>query len=158
MTLSHCPHHARTDGCGSTELTRKQFLRSVGALAASVMIPTDRLMAQPRPDQGLRERVARVLREYDSQGDHRTGTAVDAASGQWLSDQIFDAGLETELEWMGFSKIDVHAAYVEVDGRWAEGVPAFDGGFTDADGVTGRLGTVESHADIGVAHVGPRAG
>ena len=158
MTLKYSPRHDQTDGCDSTRLTRKQFLRSVGTLAASVMIPTERIIAQQRVDQEMRNRVASVLREYDSQGDHRTGTAVDAASGQWLSGQIFDIGLETELEWMGFSKIDVHSAYVEVDGRWAEGVPTFDGSFTNPDGVTGRLGSIESNADIGVVQVGPRAG
>ena len=70
---------------------------------------------------------------------------------------IFDPGLEPDLEWLGFSKIDLHAAYVEVDGRRAEGVPLFDGGFTAADGVGGRLGDLDA-GEIGLAHVGPRPG
>ena len=142
----------------TSEVTRKQFLQSVGVLVASTMVPPLRLAAQARPDQARRERIARVIREYDSQGDHRTGTPVDAESGRWLAEQIDDVGLEPELEWLGFSKIDVHAAYVEVDGRWAEGVPLFDGGFTDTEGVSGRLGDLDSAAEIGLAHVGPRPG
>ena len=140
------------------ELTRKQFLQSVGMLAASGLVPRPWLSAQTQPDQGRRERIARVIREYDSQGDHRTGTPVDAESGRWLAEQIDDIGLAPELEWLGFSKIDVHAAYVEVDGHWAEGVPLFDGGFTDAEGISGRLGDLDGDAEIGLAHVGPRPG
>ena len=59
---------------------------------------------------------------------------------------------------MGFSRIEVRAAYVEADGRWAEGVPLFDGGFTDAAGVTGALGPLGGSGAIGLGHVGPRAG
>jgi len=34
----------------------------------------------------LEQRVASVLQAFDAQGNHRTGTAVDTASAEWLAD------------------------------------------------------------------------
>lgn len=139
-------------------MTRKAFLEAAGAAALAVLRPAARAAAQETPAPGARGRIARIVREYDAQGDHRTGSAVDAQSGRWLADRVDEAGLVPEIEWMGFSRIDVQAAWVAVDGRWAEGVPLFDGGFTDAAGVTGVLGPLDGGGGIGLAHVGPRAG
>lgn len=105
-----------------------------------------------------RERIARVLREYDSQGNHRTGSAVDAESGRWLAEQVRLLGGEPVLERMPFSRIDIQAAYLEVDGRSVQAIPLFDGGFTGPDGVSGSLGAVGTSADIGVVRLGPRQG
>jgi hypothetical protein len=33
-------------------------------------------------------RVAEILQAYDGQGDHRTGTEVDAASAEWLAGEV----------------------------------------------------------------------
>jgi hypothetical protein len=33
-------------------------------------------------------RVAAILQAYDGQGDHRTGTEVDAASAEWLAGEV----------------------------------------------------------------------
>ena len=139
-------------------MTRKAFLEAAGAAALAAAWPGARARAQEPPAQGARERIARIVREYDAQGDHRTGSPVDAESGRWLADRVDEAGLVPEIEWMGFSRIEVRAAYVEADGRWAEGVPLFDGGFTDAAGVTGALGPLGGSGAVGLGHVGPRAG
>jgi hypothetical protein len=139
-------------------LTRKAFLEAAGAATVAALWPAARGRAQAAPPQVARERIARIIREYDRQGDHRTGSPVDAESGRWLADRVDEAGLFPEIEWMGFSRIDVQAGYVEVADRWAEGVPLFDGGFTDAAGVTGALGTLDGDGAIGLGHVGPRAG
>ena len=140
-----------------TELTRKEFLKMAGATAAWAAVGSRPLSTAPGGPR--RERIARIVREYDSQGDHRTGTPVDAESGRWLADRVRTEGVEPDLEAMAFSRVDVHQAYVEVGDRWAEGVPLFDGRFTDAAGVTGPLGTLqdEAHA-IGVVRAGPRRG
>ena len=140
----------------SRGVTRKQFLHTLSGAAVATLWPV-RPFAQDILPDAMRRRVARILREYDSQGDHRTGSAVDAESGRWLSDRVDDAGIVPDLEWMGFSRIDVEAAYVEVDGRRAEGVPLYDGGITEPEGVTGSLGPTDGGSGIGLAHVGPRA-
>ena len=116
------------------------------------------LAAAPWADQARRDRIAKVIREFDSQGDHRTGTPVDQESGRWLSDWVRGAGVEPEAERLPFSKIDMLHTYVEVGDRWAEGVPLFDGAFTDADGVTGVLGGIDDDGAIGVTRAGPRPG
>ncbi len=144
-------------------LTRKAFLETAGAAAVTALWPGARARAQDAgaqepPTAGARERIARIVREYDAQGDHRTGSPVDAESGRWLADRVDEAGVVPDIEWMGFSRIDVQAAYVEVGDRWAEGVPLYDGGFTDAAGVTGALGALDGGGAIGLGHVGPRAG
>lgn len=141
-------------------VTRKQFLR-VGAAAAAgaVLWPGPRARArQTAAAESLRDRISRVVREYDAQGDHRTGSPVDAESGRWLADRVDEAGIVPEIEWMGFSRIDIQAAYVEVGERRAEGVPLFDGGFTEAAGVTGGLGPLDAGGGIGLADAGPRGG
>ncbi len=148
--------HARGGERGG--MTRKAFLETAGAAAAAALWPGARARAQAPPAEGARERIARIIREYDAQGDHRTGSPVDAESGRWLADRADDAGLVPEIEWMGFSRIGIQAAYVEVGDRWAEGVPLFDGGFTDAGGVTGALSSLDGDGEIGLGHVGPRAG
>ena len=148
----------RTTRPRAAGMTRKAFLEAAGAAALAVLQPAARARAQTTPTPDARERIARIVREYDAQGDHRTGSPVDAQSGRWLADRVDEAGLVPEIEWMGFSRIDVRAAYVEVGGRWAEGVPLFDGGFTDSAGVTGVLGDLDGGGATGLAHVGPRAG
>ncbi len=139
-------------------LTRKAFLEATGAAAVAALWPGARARAQATATQDARERIARIVREYDSQGDHRTGSPVDAESGRWLADRVDDAGLAPDIEWMGFSRIDIQAAYVQVGGRRAEGIPLFDGGTTDAAGVTGALGALDGDGAIGLGHIGPRAG
>lgn len=153
MTRFTNRHRKTGDG-----LTRKAFLEAAGAAAAAALWPGTRGRAQEPPAQDVRARVARIVREYDSQGDHRTGSPVDAESGRWLANRVDDAGIVPEIEWMGFSRIDIQAAYVEVGDRRAEGVPLFDGGFTDAAGVTGVMGSLDGDGAIGLGHVGPRAG
>ena len=139
-------------------LTRKAFLETAGAAAAAALWPGPPARAQEEPAPDARARVSRIVREYDRQGDHRTGSAVDAESGRWLADRVDDAGLVPDIEWMGFSRIDVEAAYVEVGDRRAEGLPLFDGGFTDAAGVTGALGPLTGGGVIGLGYRGPRSG
>jgi hypothetical protein len=96
----------------------------------------------------LLARAARLAREYDAQGDHRTGTAVDRASAEWLAEQVRDAGAEPVLEPFALDRIEPVACFLACDGRRLDGLPAFDGGCTDARGVTGVLGPLNSDADI----------
>lgn len=102
------------------------------------------------PEASMQRRVAQVIEEYDSQGWHRTGTQVDHASALWLADQVRRVSLEPSLEAFAIDRVEVSAAYVEVDGRRQEGLPLFDGAFTTDDGIAGRLGALGSAAEIGI--------
>ena len=135
-----------------SQLTRGQFLRLV--LGASACLTSDLRAALPEsivagpadgqstsPNLGSAEaRISRVISAYDSQGIHRTGTDTDAASAQWLAEQARQAGATTTLEAFSLDRVDVRAAYVESDGRRIEGLPFFDGTFTDDRGLIGTLG------------------
>ncbi len=139
-------------------ITRKQFLQYAGGAVASGALGWPSVTFGSETDWSQRERIARVLREYDSQGDHRTGSAVDAESGRWLADQLSELGAESALERMPFNRIDIQASYVEADGRSVQGIPIFDGRFTDSDGVSGSLGAVGTSAEIGVVRLSPFQG
>ena len=73
---------------------------------------------------------------WDSLPEHRTGTAGDLATAQWLADTIRAAGAEPSLDVFPFRRRVLHECAVESDGRRAEGVPLFDGGLTDGAGLT----------------------
>ena len=132
--------------------TRSEFLRA--ALGAAFVaglprnIPADgsadaRQGAGEPADSARAARVARAIEQYDAQGIHRTASEVDNQSGQWLMDQARAAGAEARLEPFRVDRVDIRAAYVEAEGRRAEGLPLFDGTFTDAAGVVGRVAPAE---------------
>jgi len=103
------------------------------------------------------QRIERILREYDAQGIHRTGTAVDRKSADWLAAQVRSCGATPVLESFAHNRVDPQAAFVEIAGRRIEGLPVFDGAFTDPAGVRGKLGPVGSDAGIGLAEAPPNA-
>jgi hypothetical protein len=107
-----------------------------------------------RPD-GLEQRVADVIRTYDAQGNHRTGTDVDLASAEWLANQVRQSGAEPSLEPFTLSRFDPQACYLRIGERRIDGVPLFDAGVTGAEGVRGRLGPLGSDAEIGLAETTP---
>ena len=100
-------------------------------------------------------RAGQVLRAYDAQGDHRTGTAVDRSSAAWLADQVRDAGVEPRLEPFALARIEPHDCFLESDGHRLDGLPMFDGGFTPAAGLVGTLGPLGSDAAIALLASSP---
>ena len=66
-------------------------------------------------------RIARVIKEYDLQGWHRSGTEVDGASARWLADRVAGCGLEPTLESFPFDRLDPGLASVETGGRRGRG-------------------------------------
>jgi hypothetical protein len=98
----------------------------------------------------LEQRIAEIISAYDAQGNHRTGTAVDEASGEWLSKQVYNIGIEAALEPFALSRVDPRSCFLRIDNRRIEGVPLFDATFTGAEGVRGKLGPLGSDAEIGV--------
>jgi hypothetical protein len=128
-------------------ITRRDWLYLFGQTA---------LFAQDSSaDAAAQRRIAQIIRTYEEQGIHRTGTEVDRISGDWLANQIRLIGLTPAQEAFTISRIDPIAASLSADSRRIEGVPLFDGGFTDASGVSGRLGPLASDAPIGLTEIAP---
>jgi hypothetical protein len=96
-------------------------------------------------------RAVEIVRGYQQQGFHRTGTPVDFRSGRWLADLVRAAGLDPDFEPFPFQRVDVVTATLAIGDRRIEGLPLFDGSFTDPAGITGRIGAPGSDAEIALA-------
>jgi hypothetical protein len=105
----------------------------------------------------VRQRIGAVIRAYEAQGFHRTGTDVDRLSGEWLANEVREIGLQPALEEFSLSRVDPIDATLMVDGCRIDGLPLFDGGFTGPAGVEGFLGVLGSDAPIGFAELAPNA-
>lgn len=124
-------------------LSRKQFLSLAGQTAAAAIV------GNAADDPALRSRVESILREYDGQGIHRTGTDGDRKSSEWLAAKVKACGVAAALEAFAHDRVDPRRCLIESGGRRVEGLPIFDAPFTDAAGVRGRLGAAGSEAEIG---------
>lgn len=100
-------------------------------------------------------RAGRVIREYASQGWHRTGTRTDRQSAHWLARQVQEIGLHPELEPFPLSRVQPRLCVIEIAGRQIEGLPLFDGRFTGQRGVRGTLGRAGTSAEVGLVQVSP---
>ncbi|MDX2033924.1 MAG: hypothetical protein SF339_24840 [Blastocatellia bacterium] len=130
--------------------SRKQFLR---AAAGSVV----GLAGSVRAADEMASRIARVIQEYDRQGIHRTGTAAERRSAEWLAVEARRCGARAALESYAHERVDPQLCLVEAAGRRVDGVPIFDAPFTDRAGVRGRLGAMGSEAEIGWIELPPNA-
>jgi hypothetical protein len=106
-------------------------------------------------DPALEGRIRAVIEEFGDQGFHRTGTLVDERSGNWLSDNVARMGLEPLKEPFALNRIEAIDARLSVGGTSLEGLPLFDGGFTGAEGLSGRLGPVGGTTEIGLVVAAP---
>jgi hypothetical protein len=146
---------------GGENVQRREFLAVGGgtlatALATAIGGPNLSFGRELTPlSSALEERIADVLTAYDAQGNHRTGTSVDNASAQWLARQVQQSGAEPQLEHFELSRVDLQSCHLRIANRRIEGVPLFDGNFTDGQGVSGRLGPLGSDAEIGLAETEP---
>ncbi len=105
----------------------------------------------------MQQRIGALIRAYEDQGFHRTGTDVDRLSGDWLAEEVRALGSEPAREEFPLSRVDPVAASLAVNGRTIEGLPLFDGTFTSPAGLLGALGTLGSDAPIGLAEMAPNA-
>ena len=90
----------------------------------------------------MHEQIASDIRGWDAIRDHRTGTAGDAATAEWLASLVGAARAEPHIDAFPFARRVPHECSVAVEGpagRTAPGLPLFDGGLTDAAGLTGPL-------------------
>ena len=133
-------------------MPRRDFLRAAAHIAtASAGLATAAESEQQR-------RIGRIIREYDAQGWHRTGSETDNSSAEWLAGLMRLSGLQpVMLEPFALSRIEPQAAYIEIDGRRISGLPLFDGAFTGPEGLYGHLGPLDSNAEITFCEV-PAAG
>src|SRR5579863_9959399 len=127
-------------------MTRRELIALAGPAA---------VLAQGPGSGEAQRRIARVIHSYEEQGIHRTATEVDRVSGDWLMAEVREAGLEPEREVFELSRVDPVAGSLTAGGRRVEGLPLFDGAFTDSDGIRGKLGALGSDADIGLAEAPP---
>ena len=128
-----------------------------GAAAAGLLGASriDRLSARPRADAALEDRILRIVAEYGEQGFHRTGTDVDNRSGEWLLEQARESDAGVSRESFSLNRIDPVACFLVVGERRIDGLPLFDGAFTDAGGIRGRLGPLGGPFEIGLVDAPP---
>jgi hypothetical protein len=97
------------------------------------------------------------VKDWDSQGIHRTATAGDEAGAAWLMHEVARFGTTPTVEEFALERLDPIECYLEVGGDRIAGVPVFDATATGADGVAGTVGLVGSAAQIGVVELSPHA-
>ena len=109
-------------------MNRRAFLEVSGRTMTFAMAAgaprAERLTAlgYPRTSRDrLEERVAAVIRTYDAQGNHRTGSEVDKASAEWLANQVRKLGAEPSLEPFTLNRVDPQLGYLRVGDRRIDG-------------------------------------
>ena len=107
------------------------------------------------PVDGVETRAADAIRAYSAEGHHRTATAVDRASADALLARARATGAAPSLQPFDLMRVDTVAAFVQIQGRRIDGLPMFDGPFTDAGGVTGRIGPIGGDQPIGWTRIAP---
>jgi hypothetical protein len=136
-------------------MSRRRWLTMAACAIGGTMLPPRALGGQPRGSRDLEARIARMIDEYGRQGLHRTGTDVDRRSGDWLYDEVRRMGLAPARELFELNRIDPDVCQLVIGNRRVEGLPLFDGTFTDTSGIRGRLGPLDSDAEIGLAEAPP---
>lgn len=136
--------------------TRRDFLLH----STAATLATASCLAQPAlvaSSDAATDRAANWIKQYDAHGIHRTGTAGDRQSADWLSAQAKALGARLQSESFTFDRIDPLDCYAELGGKRIAGLPLFDATFTDATGNIGRLGMFGSDAEIGLIELPPSA-
>jgi hypothetical protein len=136
-------------------ITRRELLE----LGATLLVAPSEAPAQCEPRRAGHDETARraaeFIRGYAAEGFHRTGTAVDRASADRMVTLARAAGAIPRLEAFELSRVDPVAAYLEIAGKRLDGLPLFDGAFTDGRGVTGMIGATGSDRPITLARANP---
>jgi len=113
----------------------------------------NRLLASE--ENTLRAHAERDLTKWNAIENHRTATKGDRETTAWLADEINATGQTAEVETFPFMRRDLGTCVVEVSAQIISGVPLFDGGLTEPDGVEGTLAPLGEEGDIAVTRYGP---
>jgi hypothetical protein len=133
-------------------MTRREWL---AVALASLAQPMRARAGQGSEREQLEHRIAQLVQDYSDQGIHRTGTDVNGRSARWLQGQIAQRGLRPSLEVFYLKRVDPIEAALTIGAHRIQGIPLFDGAFTDGAGISGTLGLLESDAEIGFAETAP---
>ncbi len=98
----------------------------------------------------LKNRITRIIKDYDNQGIHRTGMKVDTISADWLVGEIRKIGLFPELEKFPINRIDIKKCSLKIKNRIIDGIPLFDCTLRDKVYVKGKLGSIRNKNTIGI--------
>ena len=95
-------------------VSRREVLLVGGALMTVAAGPDDNA------------RAAAWLRAWDSQGTHRTATPGDEAGADWLAAEARGLGATVAFEPFAVNRIDVDAAFLDIEGERIPGEKMFD--------------------------------
>jgi hypothetical protein len=151
MTEAHMSYEEHT------VISRRKWLMLTAVNTLACAVSARRTTAQSTPSSLRESRIRRIIQAYEEQGFHRTGTSVDNASADWLREEVGHSGLAGSLEPFPLHRVDPLSAALVVGDRRIEGLPLFDAAFTGERGVLGRLGSLDSDAEVGVAESIPNA-
>jgi hypothetical protein len=112
-------------------------------------------LAVAPPTDAVERRASHTIRAYAAEGDHRTATIVDRASAGALLLRARATGAVASLEPFDLARVDPAAAFVQVGGQRIDGLPMFDGAFTDTRGISGRIGPIDGDQPIAWTRIAP---
>jgi hypothetical protein len=111
--------------------TRRQVLGGLGLTGialgmpgCSTLIDTHRKSASAGSADWNGERLFRAVQEYSAMGNHRVGTAVDAATNRWFAGQLRTMGGAIELQRFAFQRFDGTAS-VTIDDQPIPSMPLY---------------------------------
>ncbi len=130
----------------------RRTLMKFSSLLPLFISPYARTTVEP---DAMRKRISKDIQSWDAITDHRTGTKGDALTAEWISDELRQSGLEPIVDWFDFQRRVLHECTVACADKRADGVPLFDGGYTDAAGLQATLSDLGGTSDIGLTLFGP---
>lgn len=96
----------------------------------------------------LSDQVCAWIERWDGSDQHRTGTAGDWQTSEWLLEEISSLGAGAELSSFPFIRKNVQTAQLTIGHKHYAGVPMFDGGSTSSRGCLGCLSTIPKEDSI----------
>jgi hypothetical protein len=89
------------------------------------------------------QRLMEIVEQYHSMGIHRTGTDVDYATSDWLSDCLESAGLETRRQTWNVRQYFLKDASVEVGSKRLDAFPIWYSPSPRGGSFSGRMGLID---------------
>ncbi len=114
--------------------------------------------AQATPDPLAGEALYADVKTYVSLGEHRTGTAGDAATTVWLDHSLSAAGFAVERQGFDYPVFDLDRADLTVGGHRIEGFPYWTPQTTPQAGLTAPLSLARRPGSIALVDLPLGAG